>query len=244
VSVGRILQSGGVSLGVTLSPRQCSLLERYVGLVLSWSARLNLTRARTAEEAALILVLDALACAAYLPRHGTIIDLGSGAGTPGVPIAVARPEVRLLLVEASRKKAGFLEVVLRDLGLENAEVIHARAETLGRAPAHRERHEGVTARALAELSVVAEYALPLLRVGGVAVLPKGPGADAEMARAATALTLLGGRAEMHASPPPARARIIVVRKIAPTPERYPRRPGVPARRPLAAHAPRPRTPRG
>ena len=236
--VARILRSGGASLGVELSSRQSELLARYVGLVLAWGARANLTGVRTPEEAARVLVLDALACLAPLPQQGSLVDLGSGAGTPGIPIAMVRPGVRLTLVDASRKKAGFLEVALRDLGLVNAEVLHARAETLGRAPAHRERYDAVTARALAELSVLAEYALPLLRIGGVAVLPKGPGAAAEVARAAGVVALLGGEGRVEVSPRPSGPHLIILRKIAPTPDRYPRRPGVPARRPLTV-GPRP-----
>jgi 16S rRNA (guanine527-N7)-methyltransferase len=226
VSVRRILRSGGCALGIDLSPTQSDLLERYIGLVLSWRGRVNLTGVETEAAAARVLVLDALACVPHLPDRGTVVDLGSGSGTPGVPIAVACPELRVLMVEASRKKAAFLGVVLRDLGLANADALHARAEALGRSSAHRERHDAVTARGVAALPVLAELALPLIKVGGLAVFPKGPGAQQEAVAAAAALRLLGGAAEVRAS------RLIVVRKVAPTPLAYPRRPGVPARRPL------------
>jgi 16S rRNA (guanine527-N7)-methyltransferase len=231
VSVGPILQSGGAALGIDLAPAQYALLERYVGLVLSWRDRLNLTGAQTEAEAARVLVVDALACLPHLPDQGTVVDLGSGSGTPGVPIAVARPAVRVLLVEASRKKAGFLGVVLRALGLANVDVVQGRAEALGRMPAHRERYDAATARAVAALPVLAEFALPLVRVGGLAVFPKGSHADEEMSAAAGALRLLGGAAEARAS------GLIVVRKLAPTPSPYPRRPGVPGRRPLGSPEP-------
>lgn len=228
MSVGPILKSAGAALGIDLTPPQYALLERYVGLVVSWRARLNLTGVQTEAEAARVLVVDALACLPHLPDRGTVVDLGSGSGTPGVPIAVARPAVRVLLVEASRKKAGFLGVVLRALGLANADVVHARAEALGRTPAHRERYDAATARAVASLPVLAELALPLVRVGGVAVFPKGSHANAEMRAAAAGLRLLGGAAEARPF------GMIVVRKVAPTPSAYPRRPGVPGRRPLGS----------
>ena len=228
VTVGRILRSGGAAFGVELSPHQWALLERYIRLVLSWRDRINLTGVGTEDKAARVLVLDALAGMHLLPPEGTIVDLGSGSGTPGVPIAVARPEVRVLLVEASRKKAAFLGVVLQDLELANADVLHARAEAMGRAPAHRERYDAVTARAVAPLPVLAEYALPLIKVGGLAVFPKGPAARAEAAGAAGVLRILGGAAEVRAS------GVIIIRKVAPTPPQYPRRPGVPVRRPLSA----------
>jgi len=209
-----------------------NLLERYIALVLSWNRRINLTGVRTADEAARVLVLDAMACLAFLPEGGTLVDLGSGAGTPGVPIAVARAGMRVLLVEASRKRAAFLELLLRDLAIGNADVLHARAEALGRTPVHRERYDAVVARAVAGLPVLAEYALPLLRVGGIAVFPKGGIAEEEEASAGRALALLGGVAAVHTAPLSIESRIIVVQKIARTPEAYPRRPGVPARRPL------------
>ena len=233
MSVGRILHSGGASLGIELSSRQIELLDRYVGLVMEWGARLNVSGVTTKEEAARVLVLEGLACLPPLPQRGTLVDLGSGPGTPGIPIAVARPELRVTLVESSRKKAGFLAVVLRELGLVNAEVVHARAEDVGRGPAHRERHDAVTARALAALPVLAEYALPLLRVGGIAVFPKARRAPEEVARAAGAVARLGGAPGVEVRRLPSGGDLIVVRKVAPTPDRYPRRPGLPARRPLS-----------
>ncbi|HKV46135.1 MAG TPA: 16S rRNA (guanine(527)-N(7))-methyltransferase RsmG [bacterium] len=237
MSVGRILQSGGASLGVVLSPQQSDILSRYVELVLAWRVRANITGVRTPAEGARVLVLDALICLAALPQRGSIVDLGSGAGTPGIPIAVARPNVHLALVEASRKKAGFLEVVLRELGLANVEVLQTRAETVGRSPAHRERYDAVTARALAGIPVLAEYALPLLRIGGVAVFLKAPAAASMVHRAAAAVALLGGEAEADVPAPAGRPRLVILRKVAPTPDRFPRRPGVPARRPLAVDPP-------
>jgi 16S rRNA (guanine527-N7)-methyltransferase len=178
-----------------------------------------------------VLVLEAMPLLPHLPRDGSIVDLGSGAGTPAIPLAVARPKNRFLLVEASRKKAGFLDVVCRELRLVNVDVLHARAEDLGRMPVHRERYDALTARAVAELSVLAEYALPLLKVGGVAVFPKGSGAGLEVVRAGPALALLGGTAVSEPAPG---SQIVVLRKIRPTPASYPRRPGIPARRPLSA----------
>lgn len=195
-------------------------------LVLSWRDRLNLTGLATEDDAARVLVGEALDCLPHLPERGVIVDVGSGSGTPGVPIGVARPGVRVVLLEASRKKAGFLEVVLRELGLRNADVLCARAESLGRSPAHRERYDAATARAVAPLPVLAELVLPFVKVGGVAVLPRGPAAAEALRGAAGAVRLLGGAGEVRPH------GMIVVRKVAATPPAYPRRPGVPARRPL------------
>jgi 16S rRNA (guanine527-N7)-methyltransferase len=215
-----------------VSRDQAAVLARYLALVASWNTRVRLTAARTAESAGEVLILRALGVLLHLPLEGTLVDLGSGGGVPGVPIAVLRPRLRVLLTEAARKKAGFLEIVIRDLRLSNVEVVNTRAEALGRAPEHRERYDAVTARALAPLRVLVEYALPLLRPGGLAVFPKGQGAAAEVAGASHALRLIGGQAEVHPAPSPYVSPVILVRKLATTPPEYPRRPGVPSRRPL------------
>ncbi len=232
-SAGQLLESGAAALGLTLLPDQLVLLERHLALIAAWSGRLRLTGARTPQQVVEVLALRTLPVLCYLPETGVIADLGSGAGVPGIAVAVTRPHARVVLVEASRGKAGFLEIVIRDLALANAEVLNVRAETLGRSPEHRERYDAVTARAVAPLRVLVEYALPLLRIGGVGVFPKGDSAVDEAAAAAAAVRLLGGAIEVRRAPSPAvSTTVVVIRKVAPTPPAYPRRPGVPSRRPL------------
>jgi 16S rRNA (guanine527-N7)-methyltransferase len=143
-----------------------------------------------------------------------------------------RPDARVVLVEATRRKAAFLGLAIRDLGLANVVVLNARAEQLGHDPDHRERYDAVTARALAPLRVLVEYALPLLRIGGVAIFPKGAGAEVEVRAAADVLERLGGQAEMHVASSHHASPVVIVSKFASTPEEFPRRPGVPSRRPL------------
>lgn len=231
-SLGRILESGAAEIGFPLSLAQQRLLERYVALIVEWSQRLRLTGMHTPTDVAHILVLGALDVLPFLPEAGSVLDLGSGAGVPGIPVAVMRPGARVVLVEAARRKAAFLELAVRDLGLANVAVLNVRAEALGRVPEHREQYEVVTARAVAPLRVLAEYALPLLRIGGVGVFPKGAGAADEAAAAAHVLRLLGGRAETQPSSFRHAWTTVLVWKVAPTPLEYPRRPGVPSRRPL------------
>jgi 16S rRNA (guanine527-N7)-methyltransferase len=197
-----------------------------VELVVDWRRRIDLTGADSPEEAARVLVLGGLSCLPYLPAAGAMVDVGSGAGSPGIPIAVARPQARLVLVEASRRKAAFLGLVAGALRLGNVDARHARAEDLGRDQAHRGRYDAATARAVAALPVVLELVLPLVRVGGVAVLPRGRAAAEELRAAAPVVRALGGDGEVGPG------GLIVVRKVRDTPARFPRRPGVPARRPL------------
>jgi 16S rRNA (guanine527-N7)-methyltransferase len=213
--------------------------ERYVALLLDANARLNLTRVTQPAEVARLHLLDALAALPLIDAWGvrSAVDLGSGGGVPGIPLALARPDVRWLLVDSVGKKAEALRSFAAELGLVNVEVAAARAEDLGRDPEHRERHDLVAARACAALPVLAELALPLLRVGGTLLAWKGPltaGSDEFVRGAAAAALLGGGEPIIHASLAPLGDHILVeVPKVGPTPDRYPRRPGEPGRRPLA-----------
>jgi 16S rRNA (guanine527-N7)-methyltransferase len=225
------IPAAAAGCGLTLSPEQRSQLERYLALVDEWRPRVQLTGVDSADTAA-VLIAGAFCVLPFVPVEGRLVDLGSGAGAPGIPIAVMRPALRVVLADAARKKAAFLEIAARGLALDNVEVVQARAEDLGRDPAHRERYDAVTAQALAPLRVLAEYALPLVRVGGAAVLPKGRGAEDEVRAAARALHLLGGEAVVHTPRAEFCSPVVVIRKVAPVPEAYPRRAGTPARRPL------------
>jgi 16S rRNA (guanine527-N7)-methyltransferase len=211
----------------------------YAGLLLEANRRLNLTRVTAPAEVARLHLLDALAALPHMDALGpaTAIDLGSGGGVPGIPLALARPAVRWVLVDSVRKKADALREIVRELGLSNVAVEAERAEVLGRAVEHREGYDLVAARACAPLPVLAELALPLLAVGGTLLAWKGPLAagDEELARGAVALQELGGGAPALEPPGPAALgghTFVIVRKERRTPARYPRRPGEPSRRPL------------
>src|SRR3990172_2559568 len=184
--------------------------------------------------------LEPLALLAALERLGPLgadaIDIGSGAGFPGVPIKIVRPELRLTLLEANGKRAAFLERLVQRLGLANVTVVNQRAEEAAHDGAHREAYDLALARAVAPLPVLVELALPFLRIGGALAAPKGSGARREIAEAASALAACGGAVEYagalevpESQTPPI---LVVVRKESPTPTRFPRRPGIPAKHPL------------
>ncbi len=220
-----------------LPPDLADALERYVELLLDANTRLNLTRVVEPEAVARLHLLDALAALPLLdslaPRRA--LDLGSGGGVPGIVLAMARPEMRWTLVDAVRKKADALRGFVDTLALANVEVVAERAEIVGHAGEQRERYDLVTARACAALPVLVEYALPLLRVGGSLLAWKGVLTDEELRGGRDAAALLGGGTpEVRGSGFAALGehRFVLVRKERPTPDRYPRRPGEPARRPL------------
>ncbi len=234
-------------MGVSLTPEQIDRFRRYTQLLLEANRRVNLTALR--DENALIAKfhLDALALIpviagaaglapdALCARAWRAADVGSGGGAPAIPLAIAWPALRYTLIESIAKKARFLEQAAAALGL-NLTVVNARAEDAGRASEHRAGYDLVTARAVAALPTLVELTLPLARVGGLIVLPKGPRAPQEVAAAARAIDLLGGELVDVASvtiPGVEEIRtVVVIRKTAPTPATYPRRAGLPGRKPL------------
>jgi 16S rRNA (guanine527-N7)-methyltransferase len=215
------------------------LLERYVELLLDANAHINLTRIVEPGEVARQHLLDALAAMPLIDELNPTIafDLGSGGGVPALPLAIARPGIEWLLVDSVGRKATVLEEFVAALGLREVRVVAERAETLGRDPRHRERADLVTARACAALPVLAELALPLLRIGGELLAWKGPllDSDEEVRRGRTAIGEVGGArlAIAPAGPGQLGGHVFVrVAKVRPTPPRFPRRAGEPGRRPL------------
>jgi 16S rRNA (guanine527-N7)-methyltransferase len=213
--------------------------QRFVALLLSANQRLNLTRVTDPAEVARLHLLDALAALPILDALGgeDRIDLGSGGGVPAIPLAMARADEHWTLVDSVGKKATALREMAEGLGLRNVTVLAQRAETLGRNPLHRESHQVVTARACAALPVLAELALPLLRVGGHLLAWKGPLAehDEEIRLGRLALAEIGGEKPRIIEPGLEALgghRFVVAAKERETPARFPRRPGEPARRPL------------
>jgi 16S rRNA (guanine527-N7)-methyltransferase len=234
-----LLQSSAKAvLGLTLTTRQLEAFAWYLAELLRGSTRQNLTAVADPAGIAIKHFLDSLTLVPRLgaAAAGRMVDVGSGAGFPGLPVRIVCPGLRLVLVEATGKKAEFCRHIAEGLSLKGVEVLHARAEEVGRDPHHRQAYDVATARAVAALPVLLEYLLPLVRVGGRVLAQKGEHGPAEAHRSQRALELLGGRLrQLHPVELPgvAEARYVVeIEKTAATPEAYPRRPGTPAKRPL------------
>lgn len=234
------LVQGARQLGLELTPEQVRAFAYYQQALLEWNARFNLTAITTPLGIQVKHFLDSLSCLRAFPPElwhsgWRVVDVGTGAGFPGLPLKLVCPELRLTLVEATLKKTFFLRAMVDELGLEGVTVLHARAEELGQDAAHREQYDGVLARAVAEMPVLAEYTLPLARVGGWVLAQKGDHAAQETQSALGAVRLLGGRlrALLPVSLPELESRyLVVLDKVAPTPAKYPRRVGMPTKRPL------------
>jgi 16S rRNA (guanine527-N7)-methyltransferase len=224
--------------GAHLSEAQLAAIDGHVQLLLAWNDAVNLSGIRAAEAIAREHVLDSLAGLSVLPRTGIdeFLDLGSGGGYPGLPLAIALPARRVLLVDSVAKKARFLEVVAQAVGVaDRVAVVAARAEDLAADPRQRGRWPGVVARAVAALPELAELALPLLRTGGLLVAWKRLPLEAELAAAERAMGQLGGRLAGTASVAVAGLQdhvLVVVEKVSETPDRYPRSAALRRRRPL------------
>jgi 16S rRNA (guanine527-N7)-methyltransferase len=224
--------------GFPLSSAQLEQFGGYLALLQEWNERLNLTAVREPAQIALRHFLDSLSCALVTgDLNGRwLIDVGTGAGFPGLPLKILYPELRLTLVESVAKKTTFLQAVVGELGLSQVTILAERAEVLGQSVAHRERYDWAVARGVAELRVLLEYLLPFCRVGGSALAQKGERGLTELAAAETAVALLGGGpAHWRTVQLPGRDtphHLIVVEKDSPTPEQYPRRAGVAGKRPL------------
>ncbi len=222
------------ALGVSFASGEVERLGLYLGYLLWANERVNLTAIRDAGEAWTRHILDSLALLAPLSElsdGSRVVDVGSGGGVPGIPLAIALPNLRFTLVEATTKKARFLEQVVQKLGLENVEVVNERAEVAaGEGSKHRGRYDAVVARAVGPLRVVAELTVPFGRVGSLVLLVKGERAAEELAEAKKALHSLHATHSGTIETPT--GRIVVLEKRRETPRMYPRKVGDPKRSPL------------
>lgn len=233
----QVLDEAAREAGIALSDGQRQMLAAFWSLVLEANRRHNLTAIVDPEEAAVKHFVDSLTplVVGALPRRGRLVDVGSGAGFPGIPLAVAAPELEVTLMESVGKKASFLRQAVERLGLR-AHVLAVRAEAAGRDPRYREVFDVAVARALAPMPVAAEWCLPLVRPGGRFVAMRGARGEEDLEEARRAIGILGGEpGPVHPLELPrgaGRRVVVVVEKVRPTPAEYPREGGAARRRPL------------
>ncbi len=233
-----IVRAARELFNVHITGNQVVALLRYEKELLEWNQKFNLTAIRDVESIRAKHFLDSFSCVLAWKANppASLIDVGTGAGFPGLPLKILYPTLKLTLVESVGKKAKFCEHIVRTLGLEKVEVLTSRAEDVGQDPHHREKYDVAVARAVANLNVLSEYLLPLVRPGGTMLAQKGEGASAEANSAKEAMKLLGGELRelipVHLPGVPEDRYLVLVDKVAATPVNYPRKAGVPGKVPL------------
>lgn len=214
-------------MNISLSDRQLSQLVRYKELLVEWNEKINLTAITEDREVALKHFADCLSVLCVRDISGkSVIDVGTGAGFPGLVLKIAVPDIKLTLLDSLNKRIKFLETVCAELGLTGVECIHARAEEGGRNPQLREKFDICASRAVAQLNVLAEYDLPFVKMGGEMLALKGPAADEEIKNADKAIKALGGKLngvrDVTLPGSDLKHRIVIIKKVAKTDKKYPR----------------------
>ncbi len=235
------LTSGATKLGLPLSSGQLEQFATYYQDLVAWNRRINLTRITDPQEVPLKHFLDSLTITLALqpPPYDIsyrVIDVGSGAGLPGIPLKLALPAIKLVLLEATRKKAAFLEHIRDKLGLDDTDIVVGRAEAVAHDSRYREAFDLVLSRAVARLSALVELTLPLCAIGGRFIAQKKGDIQPEINEASGAIRLLGGELKeikrVGLEELADERYLVVIDKVSRTPEQYPRRPGIPVKRPL------------
>lgn len=232
----KIFMEEAQKINIELDKNQIEKFYKYMDLLIEWNEKINLTAITNRKDILVKHFIDSLTIQRYLGDAVNIIDVGTGAGFPGIPIKIVNPNLKVVLVDSLNKRINFLQEVIKQLNLDNIEVIHARAEDLGQNKKYREAFDIVTSRAVANMSVLSEYLLPLARVNGKCICMKGSDVEEELENSKYAINLLGGKIEQvdkfELSNDRIGRNIIIVKKLKNTPNSYPRKAGTPAKKPL------------
>lgn len=235
-----ILVEGARELGLELTPEQIDQFQAYYETLVDWAERVSLTSVKDEEGVQRRHFLESAALIPIVQSEGfswegrSLVDVGSGTGVPGIPLKILVPSLKLTLVEAKQRKAEFLGDLLPKVGLTDVTVITRRAEEAGRHPHYREQYDFAVAKALAPLRSLLELTLPFVHMGGLVMAPKGKEAEQEVKDAAVSLETLKGavRGVFPLALAESGQSVVLIDKVLPTPMRFPRRPGIPAKRPL------------
>ena len=223
-------------INIQLEEKQINQFYTYMNLLLQWNEKINLTAITDPNEIILKHFIDSITIMSYLEKNKNIVDVGTGGGFPGIPVKIVNEKINMTLLDSLNKRINVLKEIINTLNLDNISAIHARVEEFGQNKENREKFDIATSRAVAKLNILSEYMLPLVKVGGKCICMKGPDIDEEIEESQKAIELLGGRIDeikKFTLPESNLERtIIVISKIKRTANKYPRKPGMPAKEPI------------
>ena len=223
-------------LGVRFSVEQMDKFYKYMNLLIEWNEKINLTAIIEPNEIILKHFIDSITILKDIKDNSTVVDVGTGAGFPGIPLSIMNPTLKITLVDSLNKRLIFLQEVINELDLKNVELVHARAEEFGRNKKYREKFDIATSRAVANLATLSEYLLPLVKINGKAISMKAGNASQEIEGAKKAIKTLGGNInnieEFNLPQSDIGRTIIIIDKIKETSGKYPRKPGTPSKEPI------------
>ena len=232
----KVLYEKTKQIGIELKEEQLEKFYLYMNILLEWNEKINLTAITNEEEIILKHFVDSLTINKYIEDSKSLIDVGTGAGFPGIPIKILRQDLKITLLDSLNKRINFLNEVIEKLELKNIECIHGRAEEFGKNKNYREKYDISTSRAVANMSTLSEYLIPFVKIGGKVLAMKGDKAEEELEEAKKSIKLLGGKVEnidnFYLPNSDIKRSIIIIKKIEKTEMKFPRKPGMPAKEPI------------
>ena len=230
------LLSQAQKIEIELNEEQIDIFYRYKQLLIEWNKKMNLTAITETKDIILKHFIDSLTIMKYIKENQKVIDVGTGAGFPGLPLKIANPTLNIVLIDSLNKRINFLNEVINQNNLKNIKAIHNRIEQTAREEQYREGFDIVTSRAVANLAVLAEYMLPFAKIGGKCICMKGSEIEEELENSKNAIKLLGGKIikidSFELPQDNIKRNIIIIEKEKNTPNKYPRKPGTPSKEPL------------
>lgn len=232
----KILNSYLKELNIELNEIQTKQLYKYMNLLIEWNNKINLTAIIKPEEIILKHFVDSLTISKYVNNNSSVIDVGTGAGFPGIPLKIYRTDLKVTLVDSLNKRLNFINTIIEELELKNVVTVHARAEEIGKNKLYREQFDVVTSRAVANLSTLSEYLIPLAKINGKCLCMKGSEIEEELLNAKKAIDVLGGKIDkiekFELPKSDIKRNVVLITKENKTPAKYPRKPGIPAKEPI------------
>ncbi len=230
------LYEKALKIDIKISEKELEKFYQYMKLLIEWNEKMNLTAIIEPNDVILKHFIDSITINKYIDEQSKVMDIGTGAGFPGIPLKILNEDVKMTLVDSLNKRVQFLKEVGKQLELTNIEYIHSRAEELAGSSLHRQQYDFVTSRAVARLTTLLEYMLPFVKIGGRCICMKGPNIIEELEEARKAIQLLGGEIETTENmllPDSNQERnIIIIKKVVDTPAKYPRKAGIPSKQPI------------